>query len=326
MTNSVAVIPDQLPAYLQGGIEANDEALSGLSLGGFPHIKLNGTRFQAVEGDNEINIPLLELPVVVLRAAPGLRKAWYGTKYNPNSSDPGRGPDCFSHDGTKPHGSSPTPQCKTCAACPHNAFGSGKDQDGNPTKGKACSDNKQLAVFSQAPSKAGAENQIFGMKLPPASLKNFAVYVKSLSSKRVPLAAALTMVSFDDAFSYPVLAFKFGGLLNEAQYAKIQEMAHSSDAEDIIAALPDSGAPVAVAAPVPVAEPANAVDDLGLGDTIEVAPKAKSATKAKATPKAEVVELDFGLGDVAPAQAAPVDVDMPPDEDDDDLAKQLGLM
>lgn len=345
MTNAVATIPDQLPAYLAGNDTSNDEALSGLSLGGFPHIKLNSTRFQAVEGDNEYTINALELPVVILRAAPGVRKAWYATKYNPNSSDPGRGPDCFSQDSIKPHGASTTPQAANCASCPHNAFGSGTDQDGKPTKGKACSDNKQLAIFTQAAAQAGAENTIFGMKLPPASLKNFAVYVKSLSSKRVPLSASLTIVGFDPQSSYPVLVFRFGGLLNEQQYAKIQELAHGEEAEAIIASLPDAGLPVASGAsatPVqdtaPQAAPApqDVAADLGLGDPAPQTASQEAAPVAKA-PEVDL-SFDLGLGPVGGATEAPAqtqqpaaelvsqqaqDIDLP---GDDDLAKQLGLV
>jgi len=334
MSNAVAVIPDQLPAYLQNAaFEANDEALSNLSLGGFPYIKLNGTRFQAVEGDAEYNINALELPVVIMRAAPALRKKWYATKYNPNSVDPNKKPDCFSDDGIAPHASSATPQSKTCAACPHNAFGSGRDQDGKPTDGKACSDNKQLAVFTRAPAQAGAENSVFGMRLPPASLKNFAQYVKSLTSKRVPLAAALTVVGFDQNSSYPILTFRFGGLLDEKQYAKINELAQGDEVQTIIAPTPGGSAPApAAATPAPAvtqAAPEPTVADLGLGDP-EPEKAAPAATQA-AEPAKAANPVDDMFGDLLPAVAPKAqttqstDMDLP-DENDDDLAKELGLI
>jgi len=339
MSNVPTVIPENLPAYLQGAnFGANDDAISNLSLGGFPYIKLNGTRFQVIEGDAEYAIPLLELPVVVMRAAPALRKKWYATKYNPNSVDPNKKPDCFSDDGVAPHASSTSPQAKTCAGCQHNAFGSGRDQDGKPTDGKACSDNKQLAVFSRAPSQAGAENSVFGLRLPPASLKNFALYVKSLTSKRVPLSAALTTIGFDQNSSYPVLTFKFGGLLDENQYAKINQLAQGDEAEAIIAPTPGGNAPAAApvaaqATPAPVAAVAAPVVDIAPAPAPVAAPAPASdplddmfadlATKPQAEPSAVVAE-------VAPVAAAPApqttaDIDMP-DENDDDLAKELGLI
>lgn len=344
MSNAVAVIPDQLPAYLQGAqFDANDEALSNLSLGGFPYIKLNGTRFQAVEGDAEYNINALELPVVVMRAAPALRKKWYATKYNPNAVDPNKKPDCFSDDGVAPHASSTSPQAKTCAACPHNAFGSGRDQDGKPTDGKACADNKQLAVFTRAPSQAGAENSIFGMRLPPASLKNFAQYVKSLTSKRVPLSAALTIVGFAQDSSYPILTFRFGGLLDENQYAKITELSRGDEAEAIIAPTPGGhAAPAQVQASPsaeaqkPAAAPQEATTaDLGLGD-MDAPAKQAAPAQAAPEPAAATVDTDDMFGDLLPASkpaAAPAETQAahPPAEDmdlpgDDDLAKELGLV
>lgn len=335
MSNAVAVIPDNLPAYLQGGdFGANEEAISNLSLGGFPYIKLNGTRFQAVEGDNEHNLAVLELPVVIMRAAPALRKKWYATKYNPNSVDPNKRPDCFSDDGVAPHALSTTPQSKTCAACPHNAFGSGRDQDGNPTDGKACSDNKQLAVFTQAPIQAGAENSVFGMRLPPASLKNFALYVKSLTSKRVPLAAALTVVGFDQNSSYPILTFRFGGLLNEQQYARITEMSQGDEVLTIITPTPGGHATQAPApAPAAKSESAALVDSLGLDDPAPAKATPKVEPKPAPEPAAAATsDIDDMFGDLAPkpapakkeaAQTAAAEV---VDESDDDLARELGLI
>ena len=347
MSNAVAVIPDNLPAYLQGGdFNANEEAISNLSLGGFPYIKLNGTRFQAVEGDNEHNLAVLELPVVIMRAAPALRKKWYATKYNPNSVDPNKKPDCFSDDGVAPHALSVTPQSKTCAACPHNAFGSGRDQDGKPTDGKACSDNKQLAVFTQAPIKAGAENSVFGLRLPPASLKNFALYVKSLTSKRVPLAAALTIVGFDQNSSYPILTFRFGGLLNEQQYARITELSQGDEVVTIITPTPGGHAAPATAQAA-AAQPAakqevSLVDDLGLDDPAPIKTEAKAQPKPEPEPKpapepaaAAPSDLDDMFGDLSPAPAASASAQPAQaaqgeatlvDENDDDLARELGLI
>ena len=360
MSNVPATIPENLPAYLQGAdFGANDDASSNLSLGGFPYIKLNGTRFQAIEGDDEFNLPVLELPIVVMRAAPALRKKYFVTKFNPNSTEPAKMADCFSDDGVAPHVLSSTAQSKTCASCPHNAFGSGRDQEGKPTNGKACSDNKQLAVFSRAPAQAGAANNVFGLRLPPASLKSFAQYVKGLTAKRVPLPAALTIVGFDENFSFPVLTFRFGGLLDEAQYAAISKMAHGEQAETILAPTPGghatqiapAAAVVPLAAPVvEVAVPAPAADtgaipfDMGL-EEVPVAAQAASVVQTPvvaaqaAVPAAAAVgsdPLDDMFADLAapaqatapaPAQATAPAADMDlPDENDDDLAKELGLI
>lgn len=352
MSQEIIISQDNLPAFMrQGAPVNNDDALAGLSLGGYPYIKLNGTRFMAVEGDKEVTIPLLELPVVVVAAVPALRKKWYAAKYNPNNVDPTKKPDCFSDDGLVPHGTSAHPQSKTCATCLHNAFGSGTDSDGKPTNGKACSDNKQLAVFSQAPSKyqgAGGvqiENTIFGLKLPPASLKNFAIYVKAMTAKGVPLGGALTCVGFDPEFTYPVLSFRFAGLLNDAQFAKIKQLSQSDEVQLILAPTPGAATPLA---PVtPVVQPAAAtvapatVDDLGLGLTETVVVQPVVQMQASQAAPAQVVQAaaqpaapDDMFGDLLggsvvatqPATTAPMNSAIVMDENDDALAKELGLL
>jgi len=350
MTNhEIVITTDNLPAFMRTvSLTGNEEAMASLSLGGFPYIKLNGTRFMAVEGDREVTLPVMELPVVIMRAARELRKKWYATKFNPNSPEPNKKPDCFSDDGITPHGTSTSPQAKTCASCPHNAFGSGRDQDGKPTDGKACSDNKQLAVYSRAPSQTPVpanmtpiETSVFGLRLPPASLKNFAVYVKAMTAKGVPLAGALTIIGFDPAYTYPVLSFRFGGLLNDAQYAAIDAMAKGEEVATILA--PTPGAAVAVATPVQSAAPPAAqagsvtVADLGLDVTPVVQPAVQPAVPEVVQPTAVVQPAapppsatgDI-FGDLLPTAqtAAPVATASAPvtETSDDALARELGLV
>jgi len=302
---STNLIPAEVPSYMlqaSGLMSANADALSGLKVGGFPAIRLNGTRFVATEGDQEVPLPVLELPIVILRAAPGIHKTWYATRFDPNSTE-AKGPDCFSTDGIAPNGAAPLKQATNCATCPMNAWGSGKSQDGSPSKGKACADAKQLAVFSGAPRKAGADSTIFGLRVPPASLKNFATYVKAITSRRLPLQGVLTVVSFDPKVTYPILEFKFGGLLNEQQFHLMQESMEGDEVRAIIESDPPVVAPLTRVEPAPAPAP-------------EPAPAPK---KAKAAPPPPPVEVDLEV-------EAPTAVDAPSDPEDDELARSLGLM
>jgi hypothetical protein len=148
-----------VPAYIKdaaAAAAANEAAAAGISTGFPPRVKLSSTNFVLVDGNGE-EVPYppaklvpgpddnVYLPVVALKAKKELSKTWYAGSYNKGAD--GVGPDCFSNDSERPDPSVPNPQSETCAMCPNNAWGSGTDQDGNATKGKACSDTKHLAVL-----------------------------------------------------------------------------------------------------------------------------------------------------------------------------------
>lgn len=310
------MIPESadVPAYIRDpelAKKANEDAAAGISTGFPARVKLSGKQFTMVDGNgNETPFPANKMvtapdgnsyfPMIVLRAKKALQKTWYATAYNP-ASDP-TAPDCFSTDAERPDASITNPQAASCAACPQNAFGSGKDQAGNPTAGKACTDTKILAVFVPGFG-------IHSFKIPPASLKNFGLFVKQLSSASIPLGNVKTLVGFDVTASYPILIFQFGGYIGEELIPKLVEMSTSSEAEDVVTSTPSVALPAPVAAPEPIA----VVDDLGLGlgAPAEAAPPAAAA--------AAVVD-DLGLDAAAPAEEA-----SPAEISDEQLMKELGL-
>lgn len=316
MSMNDLMIPDraEVPAYIlnpEAARAANDAALAGISTGAPPRIKLAGKQFTLVDGNGaETPYPPaklvpgpdgnLYLPVIVLRAKANIQKVWYEGAYNPNAE--AQAPDCFSNDGIAPDPSASKIQCDLCASCPQNAYGSGKDQQGNPTAGKACTDNKILAVFIP-------NHGVHQFKIPPASLKNFGIYVKQLSASGIALGMVKTFVSFDMTATFPVLVFKFGGFLPEDAAAKLAEMAQSLEAEEIVTGKIQGGKkalPAPAAAPVqPVAATPATADDLGLG---------LPADKPKQTRK---------KADPAPA---PVQAEVPTSQvSDDELRASLGL-
>lgn len=322
------MIPESssIPAYIlamsKGGAAAeNEAAMQGLSAGMPPRIKMNGKDFALVDaGGEEKPYPKaslqamddgnLYLPMVILKAKPTISKQWYLEAYNPNATE-FKMPDCMSSDGVRPDAGVLDPQSESCATCPQNAFGSGRDQQGNPTKGKACTDNKIMAVLIP---KYG----IFQLAIKPASLKNFAAYVKKLSASGIPITAVFTYVSFDPAESYPVLIFQFGGFLPEAHLPALAEKAESAEVKEIIGV--PSAAKAALPAPAPA--PTAPAPDLGadLGATPPPAEKPKGTRgrpKGGVTP---VVVPEEELGSAPEEQAAPSE-----GPSDDDLAAALGL-
>lgn len=301
MSTAIATIPANLPAHVSSLFaqlgHLNKEAAEGIGIGigigMHPFIKLSGTRFVLVKDGEEKTVKSLELKVVVLRAKQGFEKRYYAEAYDPNAGE-AKAPDCHSSDGIKPAAGCSNPQNASCAGCPQNQFGSGVNQNGEPTKGKACSDRKQLAVLYPNPDTK--ELEVYGLSLPPASLKAFGAYVNLLTTNNIPLPAAFTTIGFDEKASYPVLTFSFGGVMGEKEAAQVIPMIDGPEVKAIIDSQIPAVSPVAPA----------------LANTVEE-PKPVKEKKLKAVEKPEPV-----------AQAVPEEQE-DGDLSDSDLAGMLGL-
>jgi hypothetical protein len=247
----------------------------------YPIIKTSGTRFVLVKDGEEKMVRTLELKVVVLRAKQGFEKRFYAKKYDPNSSE-AAAPDCYSLDGDKPAANCSNPQNTACAGCKWNQFGTGTDQNGHPGKGKACADRKVLAVLYPNPDTKTLD--VYGLSLPPASLKAFAGYVKTLTTNQIPLPAAFTTIGFDEKSSYPVMSFNYGGTMDEKALGQVIPMIESAEVKAII----DADLPV-VSPVAPIAAAKEEAGGFGF-ETEEVVVEAPKAAKAlKSVKKAEPV-------------------------------------
>lgn len=180
--------------------------------GGRFHVKREGvttliTRIKNKPSDPDEPASYIDMVVLNLQKA----RTFYVEGYTEGSEAK---PDCFSNDGVAPDPAAEDPQCQTCALCEHNAWGSGTNDKGEATKGKACADNLRLAVAS--PSDL---DDAFMLRVPPASLKNFAEVSKWLSSKRVPVNGAVIRISFDPTKT-GIMTFAAIGGLDADTYAK----------------------------------------------------------------------------------------------------------
>src|ERR1017187_84964 len=117
-------------------------------------------------------------------------KSYYESGFTEGSVDK---PLCFSDDMVTPSPSAEESQCETCALCPHNAWGSGVNDKGEATKGKACSD-----VIRLAEDTSDALDKTYLFRVAPGSLSNFALVAKELSPHRNPLKAVITRFWFDE--------------------------------------------------------------------------------------------------------------------------------
>jgi len=321
MSSHEIMIPDaaQLPAHIVNpelARQANEDAAANISTGFPSRIKMAGKTFVLVDGSGEEvvikNKEMTEGPdenmylkTVVLRARKALQKVFFVDEYSEGST---AAPDCFSNDGEKPDGSIKAPQCDICANCQHNAYGSARKGEG-----KACSDNKILAVF--IPNRG-----VHQLKITPAALRNWGQYVKKLSAAGIPVGMVFTLVGFDQEATFPVLTFQYGGPLPEKAVAKLAEMAQDTEATEIIEnqmkassdAKPVEKAKKQVEKQVEkVVEPEKVEDDLGLGldDAKQEPAKQETAAadpeKVEPEPEAEVASADSLT--------------------DDDIAAELGL-
>lgn len=349
--NNLIVVPEGgLPAHVvnkQAKI-GNQDLVDGISTGAPPSIVLKGTRFALKSEGEERIVDATTIKLVILQGRPGLYKAWYATNYDPGQAE-GKAPDCHSKDGIKPDADSTLKQAETCAGCRQNQFGSGKNEKGEVTKGKACSDNKIAAVFY--------DGRAWQLKIPPASLRAFGDYVRQLGNHDIDASRVITVVGFNPQMSHPVLTFQYGGFLPEAAVPKIDEFKASDEVENIInpvyvaattdgivgtekPAMPAPEQP-AVAAAADVADVMGTADPAPAQAAQPAAQPVQPATVAQpevqqAPPAAEVDPL-AGLTDTSPAAAQPAQtvetqaaqVDQAPgntlDADSQSLADELGL-
>jgi hypothetical protein len=218
------------------------------------------------------------IEVVLVKANKGTSKVFYAKGYQEGSE--ATKPDCFSNTGDKPDASVAQPQCKSCAACPNNQWGSKIGDNGG--KGKACQDSVRMAIATP-----DLINDPYLLRVPPASIKSLGEYGKMLHKRGVGYNMVVTRIGFDMESPTPKLTFKPTGLLSDSAYAQVQEVVASETVSSIL------GSEGIVAG---VAEIAAPEDDLPVVEVkaapAPVAEKPKAAAKPKAEPKPVAVEVD----------------------------------
>jgi hypothetical protein len=289
MTNIVAFESGKLPAYLTSiNVSELNQDLTSHASSGFPIMSIKGKVFTLSRGDEKTVLPNPKDPdspataidVVIVKVNKGTSKVFYLNGYKEGEQAK---PDCFSNNGDKPDAGSKNPQAKSCQACPHNQWGSKIGENGG--KGKACQDSVRIAI---APP--DQVNDPMLLRVPPASIKALGELGTACAKRGVPYNAAVTKISFDLASATPKLLFKPVGLLDDATFAVVQEVANS----DIVRNITGNGFS---------AEPAPELASPKAASQEEEAPKpvAKAKPKAevsdeppKSTVKAKPVDLDVG--------------------------------
>lgn len=311
MANLIPFESAKLPAYLQQQApNLNDELTHGVGQG-FPYLSIKGKNFTLIRGDERTlltknvdgeEMPVNSINVVLLKANKNLSKIYYVDAYDEDESQ-GKKPDCFSNDGIAPDPSSESPQSKTCAACPHNAWGSKVSDAGK--KLKSCQDARRVAV-----ARVDQLNDPMLIRIPPATLKPLAEYGDMLKKRGVPMQAVVTKIKFDAEMATPKLEFKPMALLDEAQYNEAVEISKSDLVQQIIGL----GEPLVVPSAPALAAPKGKVTDADVAKVLDDDEDEKPAKPAKAEkPKAEKPKAK-----AKPPVAA--------DDDDGDLESKLSKL
>ena len=174
-----------------------------------------------------IAIPYID--IIIVKSATAISKTFYIDKYKEGDY---RQPDCWSTNGQVPDPAAPRKQSVTCKGCQWDAFGSRTMDDGR--KGKACADNKRIAVVPAADLK----NEAFGgpmlIKLPPSSFAGLSELEVQLHMQGYTYFALIMRLTFDHQAAFPKIVFTPIGVLNDYQMQEVLNLQQSETVERIL--------------------------------------------------------------------------------------------
>jgi hypothetical protein len=145
--------------------------------------------------------------------------------YDPDNPKP---PLCFAFGRDEktmmPHEEAQYKKATSCKECPFNQWGTGKKQDGTPSKGKACKNSRRLAIipagsFVNGQFQAITDPEHFKtatagyLKLPTMSVANYTGFVKSVvqALNRPPFGVFVRIKSVPDPKSQFRITFEVLG-------------------------------------------------------------------------------------------------------------------
>ena len=173
------------------------------------------------------SIPTID--VVIIKSATAISKTFYLEKYKDGDF---AAPDCWSTNGVKPDIAAPKKQNETCRGCKWDAFGSRTMDDGR--KGKACSDNKRVAVVPAADLKNEAYGGPMLLKLPPSSFAGLSELEAQLHMQGYRYDGLIMRLSFDYEAAFPKIIFTPIGVLNDHQAQEIVALQDNETVERIL--------------------------------------------------------------------------------------------
>lgn len=195
-------------------------------------IRYRGNTHQLLARDPNTGQVLGAIPtidVIVIKSATAISKSFYMEKYKEGDFNQ---PDCWSTNGQVPDPAAPKKQSATCRGCRWDAFGSRTMDDGR--KGKACSDNKRVAVVPAGDIK----NEIYGgpmlLKLPPSAFNGLSELQAQLLQQGYNYYAVVMRLSFDFNAAFPKIEFTPIRTLNDHEMTEVLALQDDPTVERIL--------------------------------------------------------------------------------------------
>lgn len=256
MSNLVPQGFGSVPDVFRATVDKGDEFSAGIqsSLAVFSYrgskwwIKYRGEERLLTREDGD---PRTSIELVLIASSTHLSKIFYKDGYKEGST---AAPDCFSNNGVTPDPSATARQANACAICPMNAWGSRITPAGK--QGKACSDSKRVVAVPLA----DIDNELFGgpmlLRIPAASLNDFANYAQRMKQTGFMLYAIGTRISFDAAANYPKMLFKEIRALTNEEAALVADLRNDPRTQRILSDNLPADGPSEAASPQPQFEQA----------------------------------------------------------------------
>jgi hypothetical protein len=207
-TDLILVVPKEMAEVFADDAQENMANVHDA----FHRISIEGSRYKVA--GNLIGDKGVEFTGIILKETPV--NMFYKTRYE--KAKPVN-PDCWSLGGLVPDSAVAEKQNADCPSCPQNRFGTGTDEKGQKTKGKACRNARRLVLMID-----GVDMPVI-MSLPPTTIKPFNAYLKMLSSNQppVPMFAVHTLFTFDEKSQFPRPLCSAKGVVSSQEYADIRE-------------------------------------------------------------------------------------------------------
>jgi hypothetical protein len=219
----------RIPAYLiDNGASATTAALAGGS--DSRRISIKGSVFRMIVGGQELAVNEdRSMNFIVVGAAPTFARTFYDGEYVDGVDS---SPVCWSDDGVSPAGKAPEPQAKSCATCPQNIKGSGKNNS------RACRYSARLAVVLDGDIEGG----VYGINIPATSIfgegagrySSLQEYARKLAGFKIAIERVITEFKFDVKSPVPKLLFQAVRPITKEELEVVNRLVESSEVADHI--------------------------------------------------------------------------------------------
>ena len=131
-------------------------------------------------------------------------------------------PVCSSMDG-KTGLNTETGELRACEGCPWNEYGTGVDEKGNPSRGKACKNMRRLYLLMDG------DPNLYLLTVPPTSIRDVNKQLTKILTGGVPYTGLIVKLKLEKAqnangVSYSKVVISKSGLLSQDKAAAVMQL------------------------------------------------------------------------------------------------------